>query len=138
MVAITQAIALLADTVIVDAGVLIAVDRGEERARVILTAARRAGQPLHTSEAVVAQVWRDGARQARLATVLKALAIHPLDDGRAVGALLAASDRDDVVDAHVALLGAGLTQRVLTSDPDDLRAIATSMGAARPEIIAWD
>lgn len=123
---------------IVDAGVLIAVDRGEEQARVFLTAARRADEPLHTSEAVVAQVWRDGARQSRLAAVLKALAIHPLDDGRAVGALLAASDRDDVGDAHVVLLGAGLTQHVLTSDPGDLKAIATSLGAAGPEITAWD
>jgi predicted nucleic acid-binding protein len=124
--------------VILDAGVLIAVDRGEERARVFLTAARRAGEPLHTSEAVVAQVWRGGARRARLAAVLKSLEIHPLDDGRSVGALLATSDRDDVVDAHVVLLGAGLTQRVLTTDPDDFRAIATSMGAAGPEIVAWN
>jgi predicted nucleic acid-binding protein len=124
--------------VILDAGVLIAVDRGEERARILLTAAKRARQPLYTSEAVVAQVWRDGARQARLAAVLKALRIYPLDDGRAVGALLAASGHDDVVDAHVVLLGAGLTQRVLTSDPLDLGAIAAAMGSPGPEIIAWD
>lgn len=123
---------------ILDAGVLIAVDRGEERARVFFTAARRVSEPLHTSEAVVAQVWRHGARQARLAAFLEALQIHPLDDGRAIGALLAASDRDDVVDGHVVLLGAGLTQRVLTSDPDDLSAIATAMGAPRPEIVPWD
>lgn len=67
----------------------------------------------------MAQVWRDGARQARLTTVLKAVQIHPLDDGRAVGALLAASGLADVADAHVVLLGAGLAQRVLTGDPGD-------------------
>jgi hypothetical protein len=42
-----------------------------------------------------------------------------------------------VVDAHIVLLGAALTQRVLTGDPDDLTAIATVMGSAGPEIVAW-
>ena len=57
---------------ILDAGVLASVDRDEERARVFLTAAKRAGEPLHTSAAVVAEVWRDGARQARLASFSRA------------------------------------------------------------------
>lgn len=122
---------------ILDAGVLVSVDRGEERARVFLTAAQRVGEPLHTSQAVVAQVWRDGARQARLAAVLKGIQVHPLDDGKAVGALLGRSGIDDVVDAHVVFLGAALTERVLTGDPDDLTAIATAMGPPAPEIVTW-
>jgi hypothetical protein len=123
--------------VILDAGVVVSVDRGEERARVFLTAAHRVGEPLHTSQAVVAQVWRDGARQARLAAVLKGMDVHPLDDGRAVGALLARSRSDDVVDAHVVLLGAAFTELVLTGDPDDLTAIAAVMGPSAPQIVAW-
>lgn len=35
---------------ILDTGVLISVDREEERARVFLTAAARTSEPLHTSE----------------------------------------------------------------------------------------
>lgn len=123
---------------ILDAGVLVSVDRNEERARVFLTAAQRAGEPLHTSEAVVGQVWRDGARQARLASVLKGITVHALDDGRAVGALLARSGGSDVVDAHVVFLGAALGQRVLTGDPVDLEIIATAMGRSQPDILAWD
>lgn len=122
---------------ILDTGVLISVDREEERARVFLTAAARTSEPLHTSEGVVAQVWRDGARQARLAAVLKGVSIHALDDGRAVGSLLARSGGSDVVDAHVVLLGAALTQRVLTGDTKDLTAIAAPLGRSRPDILAW-
>ncbi len=122
---------------ILDAGVLVSIDRGEERARVFLTAAQRLGESLHTSQSVIAQVWRSGARQARLAAVLKGVVVHPLDDGRAVGALLGHSRSDDVVHAHIVLLGAALTQRVLTGDSDDLTAIATTMGSAGPEIVAW-
>jgi hypothetical protein len=122
---------------ILDSGVLVSVDRDEERARVFLTAAKRAGESLHTSEAVVAQVWRDGARQARLASVLKGIEVHALDDGRAVGALLARSGGSDVVDAHVVFLGAALSQRVLTGDPDDLEIIATAMGGSQPHILTW-
>lgn len=122
---------------ILDAGVFVSVDRDEERARVFLTAAKQAGEPLHTSEAVVAQVWRDGARQARLASVLKGIEVHALDDGRAVGALLARSGGSDVVDAHVVFLGAALSQRVLTGDPGDLEIIATAMGRSQPDIVMW-
>lgn len=122
---------------ILDTGVLISVDREEERARALLTAVARIAEPLHTSEGVVAQVWRDGARQARLAAVLKGVRIHALDDGQAVGSLLARAGRSDVVDAHVVLLGVTLTQRVLTTDTDDLGAIAAALGRSAPDILAW-
>lgn len=102
-----------------------------------LTAATRTSEPLHTSEVVVAQVWRDGARQARLAAVLKGVSIHAFDDGRAVGSLLARSGGSDVVGAHVVLLGAALTQSVLTGDREDLASIAAPLGHSAPDIIAW-
>lgn len=122
---------------ILDAGVFVSVDRDEERARVFLTAAKRTGEPLHTSEAVVAQVWRHGARQARLAAVLKGVEVHALDDGRAVGALLAGSAGSDVAAAHVVFLGAALSQRVLTGELGDLEIIATAMGRSQPDILDW-
>lgn len=113
------------------------MDRDEERARVFLTAVDRTGDPMHTSEAVVAQVWRDGTRQPRLAAVLKATTVHPLDDGRAVGRRLAMASTADVVDAHVVLLGAGLSQAVLTGNPEDLLALAVPLGPTGPEIVSW-
>jgi hypothetical protein len=72
-----------------------------------------------------------------LASVLKGIEVHPLNDGRAVGALLARSGGSDVVDAHVVFLGAALSQRVLTADPGDLATIATAMGRSQPDILVW-
>ena len=60
--------------------------------------------PLHTTHPVLAQVWHDGARQARLASFLNAVTIHPLDDGRVLRQLLALTRTSDVVDAHLVLV----------------------------------
>lgn len=122
---------------ILDAGFLLSVDRGEEQARTLLTALGRARSRLHTTEPVVAQVWRDGATQARLAAFLSAVTIHPLDDGRAVGRLLALASTSDVVDAHLVLLAVRLDRPILTGDPDDLGRLAQSLGRAAPAIHAW-
>ena len=64
---------------ILDAGFLIAVDRGERRAHGFVAAADRSRTPLHTTHPVIAQVWRDGSRQARLAAFVRTLDVHPLD-----------------------------------------------------------
>jgi len=60
--------------------------------------------------AVVAQAWRDGARQARLARLLKGCDVVPLDDAsaREVGELLGRAGVSDPADGSVALLAAGL------------------------------
>ncbi|MEQ8718438.1 MAG: hypothetical protein RIE08_12580 [Acidimicrobiales bacterium] len=122
---------------ILDAGYLVAFDRGEERARSFATALRRRGGRFHTSHPVLAQVWRSGDRQARLAAVSRGFVAHPLDDGRAVGHLLGLTGSADVVDAHLVLLGAQLDEPILTSDPEDLRRLAEALGPAAPRIEAW-
>ena len=122
---------------ILDAGFLISVDRGEEPARLLLTAFDRRRVALHTTEPVVAQVWRNGARQARLAAFLHTLEIHPLDDGRAVGLLLARTGTTDVVDAHLIVLAVRLRDALLTGDPDDLDQLADSLPSNRPRIESW-
>lgn len=122
---------------ILDAGFLISIDRGEDSARHLLTALARAKVPLHTTHPVVAQVWRSGATQARLAAFLKSVAVHPLDDGRALGQLLARSETNDVVDAHLILLAVRLDDSVLTGDPDDIGRIAEALGATGPTIHPW-
>lgn len=72
---------------ILDASVLIAVDRGTEQARDYLIYAERNGDALHTTAPVAAQVWRDGSRQVRLARVLNSITLHPFlpDDVARVG-----------------------------------------------------
>lgn len=80
--------------------------------------------PLATSAAVVAQVWRDGRTQVRLARVLQGVAVRALatGDDRRTGELLRATGTDDVIDAHVALTVAD-QDRLLTSDPEGLERL---------------
>ncbi len=122
---------------ILDAGFLISLDREERSARAFLTAAHRTGTALHTTQPVVAQVWRNGSRQARLASFLQTITIHALDDGRSVGQLLAQTRTVDVVDAHLILTAVRLGDAVLTGDPDDLGTLAASLGPAAPTVHAW-
>lgn len=126
-----------ADEQLLDGGVLISVDRGEQRARDFLTAAARTGTELHTSEPVVAQVWRSSSRQARFTRFLAACTVHPFDDGRTVGRLLGRAGTSDVVDAHLVALAVALGDSILTGDPDELAAVAATPGDHRPAVHAW-
>ena len=106
-------------------------------ARQLLTAINRSRTQLHTTHAVVAQVWRDGANQAELASFLETTTIHPLDDGRAIGQLLALSRSADVVDAHLVVLAIRLGDSILTGDPDDIGHIADTLGTSKPSVQPW-
>lgn len=112
---------------ILDAGALIAVERGSAAVLGLLIEAQRAAVPVRVPSAVVAQVWRDGARQARVASVLRGIDAVALTDERArrIGELLAAAGRADVVDGSVLEVAAD-GDEILTSDHDDLRHLATS------------
>jgi hypothetical protein len=114
---------------VLDAGALVAIDRRDRAVGAQLRVLQQQRVPLRTSAAVVGQVWRDGRKQANLARVLAGTGIEPLgqDDGRRIGELLARAGSADVVDAHVALLAAP-TDVVLTSDPDDIRALLAARG----------
>jgi hypothetical protein len=110
--------------VVLDAGALIALDRGLATVRGYILLADRAKVVLSTSSAVVAQVWRGGGRQARLARFLSSDLVNemPLDTeaGRRIGVLAAAVGSTDVVDGHVALIALDRDAAVLTSDPGDI------------------
>ena len=108
-----------------DTGALIAVDRGDRRTWVLLGAANRKGRVVTVPAPVVGQVWRDGARQARLATVLAACRIESTTDemARAAGVLLGQARQSDVVDALVVLGAVRRGDEILTSDPADLSAL---------------
>jgi hypothetical protein len=110
-----------------DAGALIAFDRGDRSTVALLSRALVAGLPLAVPAGVVAQVWRDGPRQARLARLLASptLDVEPLDDdrARAAGQLCGATGTRDVIDASVVLCARGRKHAVLTSDPGDLQRL---------------
>jgi hypothetical protein len=94
-----------------------------------IRATRLSGAPVRTNPMAVAQVWRDGKRQARLASALRDIDVRALteEDGRQAGELLAASGTSDAIDAAVALL-ARSGDLLYTSDPGDLRKLCGAAG----------
>lgn len=110
--------------VVLDSGALIAFERNDRRVRRLVELALEHDQILHVPAGVVAQVWRDGARQVRLVRLIGSgtLAIQSLDldEARAVGVMCGSTGTGDVVDASVALLARRHRALVVTSDPDDL------------------
>jgi hypothetical protein len=116
-------------TLVLDAGALIAVDRGDRVMQRKIQAALRIGDPVRTNPNAVAQVWRDGAKQARLARALRGITVEPVtrEDGYRAGELLGVTRTKDVVDATVALL-ARSGDELYTSDSDDLRRLCEARG----------
>jgi predicted nucleic acid-binding protein len=107
-----------------DAGALIALDRGQPRLVHLLDRVIGVGGAVEIPAPVIAQVWRDGSRQARLVRLLGASDVVLVDldaeMARAVGVLCGAVGVADVVDGHVALHARRRDLAVLTSDPDDI------------------
>ena len=80
-------------SLVLDAGALIALERGERASWVRLKAAHVRGEVPLTNAAVLGQVWRSGPRQARLSQALAGMDVRPIDEdlGRAAGVLLGAA-----------------------------------------------
>lgn len=117
-------------TVVLDAGALLAAERGDRDMWVVLEDERRAGRVPVTHAGVVGQVWRGGSgRQTRLARALAGVEIRSMDDdlGRRAGVLLGRARQADVIDAALILL-ADDGDEVFTSDPADLRVLARATG----------
>jgi hypothetical protein len=110
-----------------DAGGLIALDRDDRRIVVLLARAAQTSAAITVPATALAQAVRQPERQARLARLIRqpTTSVVPLDrvDATSVGRLLAASRTSDIVDAHVVICGRRSAQRVVTSDPGDLRRL---------------
>lgn len=116
-------------TLVLDAGALLAYERGDRTVQAHLERASRTGVGVRTTTGVVAQVWRNGIRQARVALLLRGVAEVEFDrvQARRVGVLLGAARCSDVVDGSivdVAMDG----DEILTSDPDDISTLAMASG----------
>lgn len=124
---------------ILDTGLLIAIDRGEYTAQSFLAATLQEGALLHTTAPVVAQIWRDGSRQARLAKFLGAVEVHDFTraDASIVGGLLRRSQTADVVDAHIVALSLRLHDSILTADAPDFSALTSHLGPRAPHVHHW-
>jgi hypothetical protein len=115
-----------------DADALIAFERGDRLMVAIVARALNHQDRLAVPAGVVGQVWRDGRRQARLATLLGSEVTHivGLDDlqARSAGQLCGVSGTSDVIDASVVLCARAHGHRIVTGDPDDMRALDPRIG----------
>lgn len=114
-------------SLVLDAGALIAVERGDRDTAAVIEAARREQRAVVVPAGVVGQVWRGGGGQTRLARLLNArgVVVEPLTDAgaRAVGVLCGAARTTDVVDASVVLAARRHHATVISSDRADLRVL---------------
>lgn len=110
-----------------DTSALIAFERQDRETVLLIARALERRMHLAVPAGVVAQVWRDGRRQARLARLLASplVEIEPLDDLRArqSGQLLGIAGTSDVIDASVVLCARDRADSIVTSDSEDLRRL---------------
>ncbi len=108
-----------------DAGALIAYERGDERIRAILTAAYARGLVPTVPAIALAEVWRGDAKDARVARLLKACSIETVDEplARAAGSLCRATPGSATIDACIAVGVRRRRDAIATSDPRDMRAL---------------
>ena len=113
--------------VTLDAGALIALDKGDMRMIALLQQSLTQGLGFRIPSGVVGQAWRDGRRQVALARLFTAseVEIVPLDEelGRACGELCGIAGTSDVIDASVVITAREYNDVIVTSDPDDLRRL---------------
>ena len=114
-----------------DAGALIAIDRGERQVLALLARAKENGDRVTVPATALAQVLRTPARQVRMVRLCRQpdTDLVPLDgpDASAVGLLLASSRTADIVDAHVVVCARRAQQAVVTSDADDIARLAPDL-----------
>jgi predicted nucleic acid-binding protein len=114
-----------------DTGALIAIERRSRRMQALLDEIDQREWRVAVPAGVVAQAWRGGPRQARIAALLsdERTEVVPLDDpaARAVGLLCGRSGHADVVDVSVAICARQRCLHVVTSDPEDLRAVDSAL-----------
>jgi predicted nucleic acid-binding protein len=98
-----------------------------------LKEALRRGVDVTIPAVVVAEVWRGGRRAARIAALLPACIVEPLDEplARIAGEAMAAIKNSTVVDAIVVASAAIRGDRVITTDHDDLARLCTYFPTVR-------
>lgn len=110
-----------------DAGALIALDRGDKRMIALLDRAFAQRRVFRVPSGVLGQAWRNGRVQVTLARFLRTeeVEIVPLDDqlARSCGELCGATNTSDIINASVVILARERRDPIVTSDPKDLRRL---------------
>jgi predicted nucleic acid-binding protein len=120
--------------VILDSGAIIALSRGDSRARSFVARALELMIPVEIPAVVVAETIRGGPRDAPVNRILKwvgsipgTLEVHGRTAGRLLGTARSAATVDALVVAHAVVAGGA---QILTSDRQDLERLA----APHPEV----
>jgi predicted nucleic acid-binding protein len=115
-------------SVLYDAGVLVAAERGDRRTWADHRVRLELGLEPLTTAPVVAQVSRS-PRQVQLRRFLRGCGVvaFTAEQAHEVGALLADAVTSDVVDAHLAVVAGHGALTILTSDPDDIRHLSSHL-----------
>lgn len=113
--------------IVLDAGALIALDRGDKRMIALLQRALAQRRRFRVPAGVLGQAWRDGRVQVTLARFLRSEEVEtiPLDEqlARSCGELCGATNSSDIIDASVAIVARKWRDPIVTSDPDDIRRL---------------
>jgi predicted nucleic acid-binding protein len=98
-----------------------------------LKEAQQRGYEVTVPTVVVAEVWRGGSRSARIAALLAACVVEPLQEdlARAAGEALAHVRGAGVIDAIVMGSASRRGDFVLTGDAGDLRRLSACFPRAR-------
>ena len=124
---------------ILDSGAVIALSRGDQRARAFLARALELGVTVEIPVVVVAETVRGGPRDAPVNRVLKAVGsvpetreVHGRTAGRLLGAARSAHTVDALVVAHAVEAGGA---RILTGDGEDLERLASPHPEVRIHVL---
>lgn len=121
--------------IVLDAGALIAFERGDGRMRALVRESIKDGVRIVIPAGVLGQVWRGAARQFPLRALLKGpTTIVPFLDrllAEAAGVLCGRTSTSDVIDAAVVLIARRERATVVTSDVDDLRRLDPALTLER-------
>ncbi|MGH8906613.1 MAG: PIN domain-containing protein [Egibacteraceae bacterium] len=115
-----------------DAGALIAIDRNSADARALTSRAYAHGWAMTVPAGALAQAWRGGTRQARLAAFLGTIhgpTVAPLDSrtARAAGELCGRTGSADAIGASVAVCALTRGDHVAMSDPADIAKLSSAI-----------
>ena len=110
---------------IIDAGVFIGLNNPAQREVIVALIQRLHDREatLHTTETVLAQAWRNPARQVAMTRLVKAMNLLPFGDARAIGVRCAEAGTSDVVGASLAGWSTVLDETILTTGPNDMAAL---------------
>jgi predicted nucleic acid-binding protein len=118
-----------------DTEVLIAAERNDRAVWAIHRRLLEQGISPSVPTTVLAQAWRGGP-QALLSRFLTGCEVVSFteDQARACGRVLAKNTSSDIVDASVVIVARERGDVVMTSDPDALSSLSSSLGRPRVEV----